>query len=90
MEKVAQNLSIDIHVLENCTVLITFHAEASRLAEETKYWREVLGWRGRVASVFVLIGEESGPPRVRPRKMFALRLWFSACYSQGVKAVYKL
>ena len=34
MEKVAQKLSVDIHVLENCTVLITFHAEASRLLQK--------------------------------------------------------
>lgn len=30
-----------------------------------------MGRRGTVVSVFVLIGEESEPPRVRPREMFA-------------------
>lgn len=53
MEKDARKLSVDIHVLANCAALISLTAEASRLAEEAKYWNEVLGRRGTIASLCV-------------------------------------
>lgn len=82
MGKDSPKHSIDIHVLD-CSVLLTLPAESSRLLQKRQNAGEkTLGRRETVVSAFVFLGEESEPPRVRPREVIALEPWFQASYSQ--------